>query len=118
MFTQKTIEQAWSLYQASLKHSDFEIDFHKLFEERTEFENTMIVDVDDNDDLLSTIADSEQKVIEEFTDYQIMLLRFICYTLKPKSLEQLELYVQNMSEVAEHKTERTLDRFESGYYKK
>lgn len=117
MFTEKTIKQAWSLYQASLEHSCFEIDVKKADEEKQEFLDCWKIHVSDQDDLFPMLSVREEKFIEEFTDHLIMLLRIFCYVLKPQSYEQFKLYVDNMAEVMEHKTERTLERFESGFYK-
>lgn len=117
MFKEEFIKQAWSLYQASLKHSCFEIDVKKADEERNEFFDTWKIKVDENDDLYPSVTDQDSDVIEESTDYLIMFIRLICHILKPKSYDDLVLYCNQMSEVAEHKTERTLKRFEEGFYK-
>ena len=117
MFTEKTIKQAWSLYQASIKHSGLEPDFHKLIEESKEFEECYRIDVNEDDNLFYEIKFNAEKLIEEYTDRAIMQLRQLCYILKPKSYEEFELYIDNLSECMEHKTERTLKRFEEGFYK-
>lgn len=103
MFTEKTKQQAWSLYQASIKHSSRIDDNKKLAEEMNEYSAAKVYGQGD--------------VTEEFTDMIIMLLRDYCYAVDPASYEQFSLYCDNMAEVMDHKTERTLKRFEDGFYK-
>lgn len=112
MFTEKTIKQAWSLYQASLKQrftDQQNIDKHN--EEVDEWHSTFYMVGSGRVECPDTT-----KFIEEFTDKTIMDLRVMCIALKPKSYEEFKLYCDNMSEWMEHKTERTLKRFEEGFY--
>ena len=104
MFTDKTRKQAWSLYQAGLKHSTPLKDFFKLFEEIFEY-------------IKARMFGTKTQLTEEFVDVQIMLLRDYCRERQPKSYEHFCCLIDYMSETFEWKHDRTLERFEKGFYK-
>ena len=103
MFTESTKEKAWSLYQASIKHSSEAQDYKKMIEESIEYKKA------------KKTKDSK-KICEEFTDKIIMLLRDYCHTIKPRCYSHFELEVENMAEWMDFKHDRTLKRFQEGFY--
>ena len=105
MFTEKTIKQAWELTQARLKHSDIHKDLEKAKEEFNEFEQQLY------------IKPEETEVMEEFTDLVVSAFGVMMQKLKPKSVDEISCINQYLSEVFEDKSNRTVKRFEEGFYK-
>lgn len=97
MFAEETIKQAWELYQASIKHSSYEKDQEKLFEENMEYQESKKIAI--------------RNTTEEFTDLLIMLLRDYLYAVKLSSYDEFKGYCDNMAEWHEFKTERQLKRW-------
>lgn len=93
MFTPETVEMAWLLYQASLKHSSFDADYKKLAEESLEYR----------------MAERSEDLTQEFTDLMIMYLRNFCYAVEPRSRDELQGYVDSMAEWQEFKFNRQMN---------
>jgi len=98
MFTQKTIEQAWVLYQASLKHSSPEKDYDKLIEEDNEFYAAVLDDASSLDDA----------VYSEFADKLHMLFRWLFRTYEPKSYDEAVEITKYAMEWFDDKYERQI----------
>lgn len=105
MFTQKTIEQALELSKARAKHSSIEKDFAKLIEEIEEFRYQLGEPIE------------ETQALQEFNDVVISALGCLLQLFQPETIEDMEVMNQFLSEEYEYKNNRTLQRFESGFYK-